>query len=28
LALQPIYYPREEYFAQNVGMSLVFKFRK
>ncbi|MDW3210521.1 MAG: DUF5683 domain-containing protein [Reichenbachiella sp.] len=28
LALQPTYYPREEYFAQNVGMSLVFKLRK
>lgn len=28
LALQPTYYPREKYFAQNVGMSLVFKLHK
>ncbi|WP_422359007.1 DUF5683 domain-containing protein [Reichenbachiella sp.] len=28
LALQPTYYPREKYFAQNVGMSLVFKLNK
>lgn len=28
LALQPSYYPREQYFAQNVGMSLVFKLNK
>ncbi|UXX78537.1 DUF5683 domain-containing protein [Reichenbachiella carrageenanivorans] len=27
LALQPTYYPREEYFAQNVGMSLVLKLK-
>ncbi|MEP2023569.1 MAG: DUF5683 domain-containing protein [Reichenbachiella sp.] len=28
LALQPTYHPREQYFAQNVGMSLVFKLNK
>lgn len=28
LALQPTYHPREEYFARNVGMSLVFKLNK
>ncbi|WP_420581696.1 DUF5683 domain-containing protein [Reichenbachiella sp.] len=28
LALQPTYHPREKYFAQNVGMSLVFKLNK
>lgn len=28
LALQPTYSPREEYFAQNVGMSLVLKLNK
>lgn len=28
LALQPTYYPREQYFAQNIGMSLVFKLNK
>lgn len=28
LAMRPTYYPREQYFAQNVGMSLVFKLNK
>lgn len=28
LALQPTYYPREQYFTQNVGLSLVFKLNK
>ncbi|MEO9967030.1 MAG: DUF5683 domain-containing protein [Reichenbachiella sp.] len=28
LAMHPTYYPREKYFAQNVGMSLVFKLNK
>ncbi|MEP2508251.1 MAG: DUF5683 domain-containing protein [Reichenbachiella sp.] len=28
LAIQPSYHPREQYFAQNVGMSLVFRLNK
>lgn len=28
LAMRPVYYPREQYFTQNVGMSLVLKLSK